>query len=145
MSTSSLTCYSNSDKCCRLYITNLDLKVTKSNGKSNQNIFAGRKVSINKNHYVQNFTQVWNYEAEFMVYNLLPVYKEFQMKISGTVRQFLTKVWISAPLANCSLILACLFAVAAGNDLWKKQSMSMVFIFNLDKVLLKKLCPTMNI
>ena len=31
------------------------------------------------------------------------------------------------------------------NDLWIKQSGAIVFIFNLDKVLLKKLFPTMNI
>ena len=29
--------------------------------------------------------------------------------------------------------------------IWIKQSSAMVFIFNLDKVLLKKLFPTMNI
>ena len=29
--------------------------------------------------------------------------------------------------------------------IWIKQSSAMIFIFNLDKVLLKKLFPTMNI
>ena len=45
----------------------------------------------------------------------------------------------------CKTFLTFKHLLSIFYEMWMKQSGAMVFIFNLDKVLLKKLFPTMNI
>ena len=57
----------------------------------------------------------------------------FDENKSDNARQRTSILWAFGPTASIFY------------GIWIKQSGAMVFIFNLDKVLLKKLFPTMNI